>query len=466
MRLSGCERRPRRRWSLWALGLGVLLIVGTAGAAESVRVAIGDFTGSGSSVRGIGVFQGALKRLGGIGIESTRSFQSEARRMGVSRDLPGDERALIQVSAAVDVDAIIYMDIARSSRRRRDKVLRLSVYAGRNGRLLGEHDVRVSRGRLTRSEWRKAARAVEQDIYDALNVRPPPPPRRAAPIEMPVTDLGAVRRDDDRRDDYGGGRLGDRLDEDPDADDSAGHMFRLAGGIALLSRSFRYTATDQSPKFNPGGIQYESALVPGFALDAEYHPFAKSKGFARGFGLQMRFEKVFVNTEQEVQTESGPTIQALETSHAHFLLRAMYRHRFNERPDSIEVHGGLGFGVLSFQMAENEEYNGVLYQYFDVTVGAYAPLSTQYLAMDVRASLLPAVGLGDTVEELGEVASTFGFRIYAGLASLVTSSVTLAAGFEYTGFNSAITGAGRDGREGETAEDAFVGVRLLGGYRF
>lgn len=465
MRLSGWDRGPTSgQWRVWILGASLLLLAGAANAADSVRVAVGDFTGSGSSVRGIGVFQGELKRLGGIGIESTRSFQSEARRMGVTRDLPRNESALIQVSAAVDVDAIIYMDISRHQRRRRDKVLHLEVYAGRNGRLLGEHDVRVSRGRLTRSVWKKAAKAVEQDLYEALNVRPPPPPRRDAPIEMPVTDLGAGGRRDGR-DDYDGGRLGGRLDEDPD-DSGAGQMFRLAGGIALLSRSFRYTATDTSPKFNPGGIQYESALVPGFALDAEYYPFAKSKGFARGFGLQLRFEKVFVNTEQEVQTEDGPTIQPLETSHAHFSLRAMYRHKFNERPDSIEVHGGLGFGVLSFQMAENDEYNGVLYQYFDVTIGAYAPLSTQYLAMDVRASLMPAVSLGDTVEELGEVASTFGFRIYAGLASLVTPSVTLAAGFEYTGFNSAITGAGRDGREGETAEDAFVGVRLLGGYRF
>lgn len=466
MRLSGWDRGSRSgQWRGWILGVSILLVAGSVSAADSVRVAVGDFTGSGSSVRGIGVFQGALKRLGGIGIESTRSFQSEARRMGVTRDLPRDESALIQVSAAVDVDAIIYMQISRSERRRRDKVLRLEVYAGRNGRLLGEHDVRVSRGRLTRSVWRKAAKAVEQDLYEALNVRPPPPPRRDAPIEMPVTDLGD-RRNDGRRGDGDGSRLGGRLDDDSDDDSGAGKMFRIAGGIALLSRSFRYTATDQSPKFNPGGIQYESALVPGFALDAEYYPFAKSRGFGKGFGLQLRFEKVFVNTEQEVQTEAGPTIQALETSHAHFLLRAVYRHRFNERPDSIEVHGGLGFGVLSFQMAENDEYNGVLYQYFDLTIGAYAPLSTQYLAMDVRASVMPAVALGDTVEELGEVASTFGFRIYAGLASLVTPSVTLTAGFEYTGFNSAITGAGRDGREGDTAEDAFVGVRIMGGYRF
>ncbi|MGK0360544.1 MAG: opacity protein-like surface antigen [Bradymonadia bacterium] len=461
MRLSGRVRGAKSgQWRGWILGVSVLLIAGTVSAADSVRVAVGDFTGSGSSVRGIGVFQGALKRLGGIGIESTRSFQSEARRMGVTRDLPRDESALIQVSAAVDVDAIIYMEISRS--KRRDKVLRLEVYAGRNGRLLGEHDVRVSRGRLTRSVWQKAAKAVEQDLYEALNVRPPPPARRDAPIEMPLTDLAGPRDGGG----YDGSRLGGRLDDDPDEQPGAGKMFRIAGGIALLSRSFRYTATDRSPKFNPGGIQYESALVPGFALDAEYYPFAKSQGFAKGFGLQLRFEKVFVNTEQEVQTEAGSTIQALETSHAHFLLRAIYRHRFNERPDSIEVHGGLGFGVLSFQMAENDEYNGVLYQYFDLTIGAYAPLSTQYLAMDVRASVMPAVTLGDTVEELGEVASTFGFRIYAGLASLVTPSVTLTAGFEYTGFNSAITGAGRDGREGETAEDAFVGVRIMGGYRF
>lgn len=449
----------------------VLLCLWTTAAlaADSVRVAIGDFTGRGASTRGIGVFQGELKRLGGVGIESTRSFKAEARRMGVTRDLPRDANALIQVSAAVDVDAIIYMYIERSRRSRRNKVLRLDVYAGRNGKLIGERSVTVSRGRLTRSVWRKAARAVERDLYDSLEVRPPPPPRRSDPIEMPLTNLDPDRGRDRGRDPYddGRGRLGDRLDPDPDPAPGGRKMFRLAGGLALLSRSFRYTASDDSPKFNPGGIQYESAMVPGFAFDAEYYPFVRiARNFARGFGLKLRFEKVFVNTEQEVQTETGPTIQALETSHAHFLLRAMYRHRFNETPESIEVHGGLGFGVLSFQMAENEEYNGALYQYLDITLGAYAPLSTRYFAMDLRVSLMPAVSLGDTVEELGADASTFGFRIYAGLASAVTDAIDLSAGFEYMGLNSTVNGAGRDGREGETAEDAYVGVRLLGGYRF
>lgn len=454
------------------IGVATLLSVGVASAADSVRVAIGDFTGSGSSVRGIGVFQGALKRLGGVGIESTRSFQNEARRMGVKGDLPGDADALIQVSAAVDVDAIVYMHIERSRKRRRDKVLRLEVYAGRNGQLVGEHNVRVSRGRLTRSVWKKAARSVEQDLYDALEVRPPASKRRAEPMEMPVTDLsdggGDARRGG--RDRYGdGGRMGSSLEDDLGDDDAGGEgqMFRLAGGIALLSRSFDYKATDQSPKFNPGGIQYDSAMVPGFALDAEYYPFVRmTRGFARGFGLHLRFEKVFVNTEQTVQTDQGPTVQELPTSHNHFLLRAMYRHRFNPRPDSIEVHGGLGFGVLSFQMADNEEYNGALYQYFDITLGAYAPLSTQYFAIDLRASVMPAVSLGETVKELGEAAATFGFRVYAGLASAVSQNIDLSAGFEYTGFSSTISGAGRDGREGDTAEDTYVGIRILGGYRF
>lgn len=456
----------RRLYWGWTAALLCLLAL-PAAAADSVRIAVGDFTGRGASTRGIGVFQGELKRLGGIGIESTRSFQNEARRMGVDRDLPRNASAMIQVSAAIDVDAIIYMYLEPG--RRRDTTLRLDVYAGRNGKLIGERSVRVSRGRLTRTVWRKAAKAIEQDLYDSLEVRPPPPPRRSEPIEMPLTNL--ERRDGDRRDDRRGDRrgddLGDRLDPDLDAVPGERKMFHLSGGLALLSRSFRYTASDDSPKFNPGGIQYESAMVPGFALDAEIYPFVRlARNFARGFGFQLRFEKVFVNTEQEVQTETGPTIQALETSHAHFLVRAMYRYRFRETPESIEVHGGIGFGVLSFQMAENEEYNGALYQYFDLTVGAYAPLSTQYFAMDLRVSLMPAVSLGDTVEELGADASTFGFRIYAGLASLVTDALQLSAGFEYTGLNSTINGAGRDGREGETAEDAYVGVRLLGGYRF
>ena len=435
------------------LCLLVLGLVGQAAAQVSVRVAIGDFTGRGSSRSGIAAFQGALKRLGGVGVEATSTLQDKARELGLETALPRDAQALIDVSAAIDVDAVLYMESRPA--RGRDTELVVQVYAGRNGQMLGEHTIRVKRGRLTAAIWKKAARSVEQDVYATLDVASPPP-RRPPPAEV----MPEVRVDDPpprRRD--------EELDEPAEPSDQP--MFRLGAGLSFLARTFAYTASATSPQFSDGGIQYESALVPGIVLDAEIHPFVSSGGVLADLGLSLRYEKVFVSTEQEVQLNDGRTkTQPLETSHDHVILRGVWRHRLSANPGAIELLGGLGFGLLSFAVADNDEYNGATYSYLDLTAGGYVPFGTPIAALDVQVSLLPVVSLGDTVRELGAEASTFGWRTYLGLGSRFGSGLTASAGVEYLSMASDVTGAGRGGRQGKTAEDTYLGLRFLAGYQF
>ena len=91
---------------------------------------------------------------------------------------------------------------------------------------------------------------------------------------------------------------------------------------------------------------------------------------------------------------------------------------------------------------------------------------TPIAALDVQVSLLPVVSLGDTVRELGAEASTFGWRTYLGLGSRFGSGLTASAGVEYLSMASDVTGAGRGGRQGKTAEDTYLGLRFLAGYQF
>ncbi|MEZ4475259.1 MAG: hypothetical protein R3F60_31590 [bacterium] len=438
----------------WACLL-LLWLAGEAAAAVSVRVAIGDFTGRGSSPAGIEAFQSALKRLGGIGLESTSAYQDKARELGVEAALPRDVYAVIDVTAGIDVDAVLYLESRPG--RGRDTDLIIQVYAGRSGSMLGEHTIRVKRGRLTSGIWKKAARSVEQDIYATLDAVAPPP--RRAPPPPPVEPARRPEPTPRVRDDL------DDLDDERGAGNQP--MFRLAAGLSLLARTFSYTALADSPQFSDGGIQYESALVPGIVLDAEFHPFAGRAGFLGDLGLGLRYEKVFVSTEQEVElTDSRTKTQPLETSHDHVVVRGLWRHALSGDPAAIELLGGLGLGILAFAVADNDEYNGVTYTYLDLTAGVYLPLGTPLAALDVQFSVLPVVGLGDTVKELGAEASTFGWRAYLGAGSRLASGLTASAGVEYLSMAADVTGSGRGGRKGQTAEDAFLGLRLLGGYQF
>jgi hypothetical protein len=429
-------------WLLWA---------SLAQAQESVRVVVGllaDYTNKADEAGGIAAFQGALRKLKGVGVEAHGTWLARVGELGLEAALPNDPYAVVDATAAVDVDAVLYLKLQPKGR---DADLVVQVYAGRSGQMLGEHVIKVKKGKPTKATWTQAARSIEADIYATLDAQAPPPRRRKPdPEPMPEIPVDPEPR-----------RRGDN-DEDEDENPGDFKMFRLQAGLSLLARTFDYKATADSPQFSDGGIQYESAMVPGIALEAEIHPLRS----LQGLGFSLRYEKVFVSTEQEVQLNDGRTkTQPLDTSHNHILVRALYRHRFSQSPSAIELVGGLGFGLLSFAVAENDEYNGVSYRYLDVTAGGYVPFGTPLAALDVQFSLLPVVSLGDTVEELGEQASTTGWRVYAGMASLF-GAFSASGGLEYTSMSSAITGAGRGGRKGKTADDSFLGLRLMGGYRF
>lgn len=434
--------------------LAALLITPSIGQAE-LRVAIGDLAGPKVGRRQIIGFQRALKRLGGVKIQSTGDFKKQARAMRVEDLVPQDAGALTDVCQVLEVDVAIYATLVPPDGRTwygagpNDRVLLVSVYSGVDGRFVEEQIVQVPRGRLTAKVWRRAAEAIEPVLGPAAGPGAPPAPMDFAPIDPDPEPR--VRRPRETPDDF---ELGS----------SKTPMFRLHGGLALLSRDFEYSALPESPLFAEGGIQYASAMVPGLALDVEVNPLiGLTDSFVNGFGLGLRFEKVFLSTTQTVTGPDGEQTNAeLETSHSHLLFRLLYRHVFD---GGAEVGGSVGIGLLSFELQDNPEYNGVDYTYVSIGAAGLIPLGTPLAALDVRLDLLPVASIGDQVEELGAAASSSGFRVYGGVTSLV-GDVSLQAGLEYTGIGADVTGEGRGGRLGESANDRYIGARLMGGYRF
>lgn len=451
----GAARRVVGPLMVLLLCLGVPL----DGFAKDLRVAVGDLAGRGTGRKTLIRWQRALKRLGGVRIQSTGDFKKQARAMQAQDLIPQDAAALTDVCAVLEVDVVVYGSVVRADQRTwpgsggSDRVMLVSIYSGKDGRFVAEEIVEVPRGKLSNDVWRKAAVAVEPYLGEASVAGAPEPSMRfdAVPLEPDPPRRPEVRERTETPEDYRPG---------------AGQypLLRLHAGIALLSRDFDYTAAADSPLFAEGGIQYASAIVPGIALDVEAYPLTKLlDGAGRGLGLGMRFEKVFLETEQTVTGPDGEqVVTTLETSHSHVLPRLLYRHVFG---GGTEVVGHLGVGFLGFEIQENPEYNGVAYTYLTLGAGGHIPLGSPMMAVDLRAALMPYVGVGDSVDELGAEASSFGYRLYGGVASLV-GAISLQIGIEYTGISTEISGEGRGGRRGTESTDRYIGARLMGGYRF
>lgn len=433
-----------------ALPLLLLAVFASAPAgAQPIGVALGDAEGPGMGRSALVEMQRALKKLPDVEIRTTSAFKDEAARQGVARSIPLDAQALANVAGRVDAQAVVYLRLqkqAGAKRAAKDRELLLTVFSGVDGRLVGERIVTVPRGKLTRKVWDDAALTIEPDLREAARSAPPPPP------PPPVVERAPVILDEPTPVDV--------MEERPSGDRPP--FLVLHVGPAFLARTFDYTAANDSPAF-ADGIHYESALVPGFSIDAEAYPLAPFvEGAVAGLGLGLRYEKVFVSTEQVVD---GAT-RSLDTSHQHFLARLLYRYAFGTPGESPEVGGHVGFGMLDFVLEDAADYRGATYRYLDVGIGGYVPLGTPLIALEAAASVLPFVSLGDSVEELGDEASVFGYRLYGGLGSVFGGGFSARGGVELTSLDSEVSGAGRGGRKGDTASDSYLGVRLTAGYRF
>jgi opacity protein-like surface antigen len=450
-------------WAAVCCGLALSMPAGAAAEAPVV-VAIPGIEGVKSSreTTHIGRLQKELRRKKGIEIQSTRGWRKAVKGAGLDGQLPDDEKGFVNLCTDLKVDAVVYASLEKIEGERRMYEMRYTVYNGGDGAMLGQASVRVPGQRLTTKIWKQSASELEAIVRQGRHSpngwvppAPAPPPVAAEPDPVYEPEPEPVVMESTEP------------ETPPDSD-----WLRLRAGPAFLARTFSSTFKDGdapgSRPFAEGGIEYESSMAPGIAVEAEVYPAAPFTGsFAKNVGLYLSFSKVFLDTNQEVEREDGGVDEtSLGTSHLHFEGGLKVRYAFGPAGRSPEVFGDVGYGILAFELDDNPEYNGARYTYARVGLGGRAPLGTRYLALDARVGFVPTASLGDTEEELGGSVSTSGFQVYGGLSSEVADAFAIGAGVDYTAFNSDISGTGRDDRQGEKAEDRYLGFRLLAGYRF
>jgi hypothetical protein len=429
------------------------LLWSTVAVAQDTHVAIVAVRGKGGGAQVISGLQGALKKLGGITFEPTANFRAEAEQRNVGERVESDPEAMARVARALQVDAVVRGDL-ETSRRNRDQSLTLTVYDGGSGRLLGEAVVNVPKGKLSPKVFGLAARAIEPYVRQGDH-------RAAAPVRAPEPVVAVVEAVPDEAP----ARLDDEV-EPAEAPGTRGPLFRLRAGLSTQARAFEYRAEKESVLFLEEGINYDSSLAPGFGIEAEVYPLATTlRGPAAGVGFTARFDKVFLETKQTVTNEDQSTIsQKLDTNQTHARVGLRYRYGFSESSTSPELQADLGLGWSTFELENNDEYRGTSYQYWLIGLGGLVPLGTPLAIAEARFNFVPTADLGDTTEELAGKAEVLGFGFNAGLTSRLGGGLFASLVYDWQMYTLELSGAGRGGRVGRTAQDTYSGVRLLAGW--
>ncbi|MEE2786952.1 MAG: hypothetical protein VX589_06400 [Myxococcota bacterium] len=439
------------------------------GADESIYVVVGRIDGSRNRRRHLVSLQKSLRAHAGVRVESTQRFEEQARRLRVMDSIPEDASALADACDAADVDAAVFVQFVRE--RRSSQNLIVSIYAGDSGRFIGERIFELGRTEPNRALWRQVGREVVPLIRaaapaEAASPERRPPPRRPIARQRPKVERPEIPVETVSR----------------PIDAEARPLLAIQAGPYAMSRSFKYDVDPTSLRFTDGGIDYELGFVPGFAVQLELMPLARTSLTANGILGYAAYETVFFRTQQticqaDVSTDAVDSVTGdkavmddgcrvgapVDSTYFRLALGLGYRFLF---PADVEFTLDLGFALRSFEIPNSDEYRGNRYTSMVIGLASYVPFGTPYIGARVRVELLPLNGLGDTLQELGGDATTLGYSIRGGFESRLPFGMFVMAEVDYTGLSLDISGEGRDGRVGKEASDSFLGTQLVIGYRY
>jgi len=441
-----------------ALWVVLCLLWSTVAVAQEVHVSIVAVRGKGGGAQVISNLEGALAKLRGVSIEPSSRFIGEAQRRRLDDRVESDPDAMARVARALQVDSVVRGDL-ESGARTKDQSLTLTVYDGGSGRLLGEAVLAIPKGKFTPKHYTTAAKAIEPYLRQG-SFRSAPLEPEAEPVVVAPVVAGAESGDaaSDEEDDEVRPRGRKRLPP----------IVRVRGGLSAQSRSFNYRAETASKLFLEEGIKYESTLSPGFTVDAEVYPLAAAlKGPVTGFGITGSFDKVFLETKQQVKNEDGSTVtQSLETRQSAARVGLRFRYGFEEHELSPEVTADVGMGWRVFELGQNDEYRGTNYRYWVLGVGGAVPLTTPLAILEAKFNYAPTADLAESTRELAAKADVIGFGFTAGLTSRFAPGWSASLLYDWQMFTLDLDGEGRGGRVGRAAEDVYQGVRLVAGWEY
>jgi len=419
--------------TLWVV---VCLLWSTLAAAQEVHVSVVAVRGKGGGAQVISSLEGALAKLRGVTIEPSSRFVGEAQRRRLDERVESDPDAMARVARALQVDSVVRGDL-ESGARTKNQTLTLTVYDGGSGRLLGEAVLSIPKGKFTARLYTSAAKAIEPYLRQGSSRSAPSLPEPEAVVVAPTALSGSESTDDYAHEEDDAPQRGRRRPPP---------IVRVRGGLAFQSRTFKYRAELDSKLFLEEGIKYASSPSPG---------------------LTGSFDKVFLETRQQVKNEDGSTVtQSLETRQSAARAGLRFRYGFEGHALSPEVAADVGMGWRVFELGQNEEYRGTNYRYWVLAVGGAVPLTTPLAVLEAKLNFVPTADLAESTRELAAKADVYGFGFTAGLTSRFAAGGSASILYDWQMFTLDLDGEGRGGRVGRAAEDVYQGLRLVAGWEY
>ncbi|MBW2731207.1 MAG: hypothetical protein JRH20_02375 [Deltaproteobacteria bacterium] len=389
-------------------------------ALAKKKVVVTAFSGPGGKKARAGLIRGLKRHARPI---SLRRYRRTADRLGLDSQSAEGRSA---IAAKLKLSAIIAGRVKRARRGR--LTLTITVYDGRSGDKLGRRTVKARKKRHLKRAGMKAAKRIlrllrRAEVGEAA--APPPEPTPEPEIKEDVAEVSKTEGENE-------GDEETELRAEAESGDRPRGWVQLSAAFGFAKRS--YTLEAQTATNNR---EYDGGLYPEVTLALETYPLLlATTGPLTGLGLGATFtHHLSISTTQEASSE------AVDSSSMELLFDLRYRWLFSDTPSGPVAYGLVGYGMRSFDLADNPTLTTFSYQFFNIALGGRMPLGTELIALEAEFSLRPILKAGqEAVEAFGERSGGLGLGIRTGLSGRLTMGLFYFATFEYLTFPSDFAG--------------------------
>lgn len=408
-----------------------------------------------------------LKRFGGVKIvdpESAVRVLGRRPRSAFDR-LNKDKELIFELCERLQVDVLFFPEMELGTEHRPAKLI--SRMIGCRQGTQSTYSLSFS-GRLNRALWRDIAQQADPRLISLMTEEqrppppppPPPPPQFSRPVPPPSMISPGPSSMVGGGPPLGGGVAAEQALKpmtSPDARDPWAARLTLWAEGRAMNRTFDLTTNERSISLK-GGISYTSRWIMGYGLSSR---LVLSEYFAvEGEFSEFQFEstQVIYNLFDDNDFEKLKSLQrtaGLGTTISHTFNTGSMQHRAGVR---------VGWYMNQHQIEPNNEYKGFTAHGADLHAFGLFSLTEQSSWIELRGKIVPIVGLGDTVKEIGERAESLGFGFALNYVQRWNTGLGIKIGVSFDELVHSPTGVGRGGRIGADATDQLFQATVAAGW--
>lgn len=412
------------------VGLALTTFVHTVAFARKPQALVAPFTGSHAD-DAYDAYVGAIRKR--VSLISS----SEAGSLSRSAE------TIVATCQRVQCDVVVF---GETSRKKRFIHLKVSVYDGGTGRLIGTKSAKVRLGRPIKkiaaglgrstSGYLARGRASKSDAAVASSTETSAAESATTPVlgeeenplgddAKPVHAATAKTSDDEDKDD-------DEGDSSKKKRSKFSGLFNGTIGMAFTQRSYSLTpkqGTAAPSEYKGGGF------YPEIVVELNLYPLVLFDLKAlRTLGIGVSFSRPI-----SISTELSGT--SVNTSAMSLGFDLHYRYLLSAKATSPSFVGFFGFGLNEFALQPNPILATFSYQFFRFGLGARVPILTPLFALEGMFELHPVLSPGqEAVDTYGKSGGGFGIGFRGGISGEMSFGVTYFAGVELLTFGSSFDG--------------------------